>query len=104
MGHWAFRGWRRFMSAPAGERFQRQFRHSHLRNRRWRAALLVLSALLILSGLATLLVPPIPGVTLILLGAMLGARLSRRVARLCDRAELGVRRWWLLHVTARRGR
>lgn len=90
------------MSAPAGQRFERQFRRSPLRNRYWRALLLVVSVLLIVSGILTLLVPPIPGVTLILLGAMLGARLSLRAAQLCDRAELEVRRWWKAQVAKRR--
>ncbi|MDP2128007.1 MAG: hypothetical protein Q8K97_11590 [Pseudohongiella sp.] len=49
---------------------------------------------LIAVGLATLFIPPIPGITLVLLGALFWAQASERAARMGDKVELGIRKGW----------
>lgn len=88
------REWQQFHRAKPGHRFlERHQRHAMGAGLR-KTIFIATGLLLIAFGLATLFIPPIPGITLVLVGALMCAQASERAARTCDRCELGIRRGW----------
>lgn len=85
--------WRDLRKAPAGQRFRRRYerraaeRHTPIARISWSA----LAVLLILAGIIALPLPG-PGVVVIAAGLALLAQESLTVAKLCDRAELAIRK------------
>ncbi|MDO9522070.1 MAG: hypothetical protein Q7L19_17850 [Pseudohongiella sp.] len=86
--------WHQFHKASPGQRFTELHRRHAARRGLVRTILLLIGGVLIAVGLATLFIPPIPGITLVLLGALFWAQASERAARMGDKIELGIRKGW----------
>jgi hypothetical protein len=87
--------WDRFAHATPGRRFQE--RYKRMREEKgsvWkRCAFVCGGVLLSLVGLFFMAVPG-PGIPILAVGLALVAQESAVMARLLDRAELRLRRWW----------
>jgi hypothetical protein len=87
--------WDRFAHATPGKRFQE--RYQRMRQEKagvWkRCAFVCGGVLLCLVGLFFMAVPG-PGIPILALGLALVAQESAAMARLLDRVELRLRRWW----------
>ncbi len=79
-------------SAP-GRRFQERYRKRKGDSAWKRGGFVCAGVLLTLVGIFFLVVPG-PGIPVLAVGLALLAQTSARVARLLDRAELKLRRWW----------
>ncbi len=81
--------------SPPGRRFQDRYqRKQEARGSLWkRCALVCAGVVLALVGTFFLAVPG-PGIPILLVGLALIAQESAVAARLLDRAELRLRRWW----------
>jgi hypothetical protein len=81
----------KILDGKPGRRFMARYRHRRRSRNQWLHALTMAGAVaLVLLGLI-LLVTPGPGSLVLILGATLLARQSRRAAMMLDRAELRVR-------------
>jgi Putative transmembrane protein (PGPGW) len=89
------RAWDRFTTSLPGRRFQARYRHKAAsdRGRLARCAVVVAGIALTLAGIFFLVVPG-PGIPILVVGLALIAQESAIMARLLDRAELRLRRWW----------
>jgi predicted benzoate:H+ symporter BenE len=77
-----------------GRRFQDRYRKIGEKAGAWkRAAYLVAGIVLTVVGIFFLVVPG-PGIPILIVGLALLAQISATVARLLDRAEVRLRRWW----------
>jgi putative transmembrane protein PGPGW len=81
--------------SPPGRRFQERYRRKHAeKGSPWkRFGFVTAGILLTLIGVFFLAVPG-PGIPILAVGLALIAQESSRTARLLDRAELRLRRWW----------
>jgi uncharacterized membrane protein HdeD (DUF308 family) len=82
-----------FARSPPGRRFQELYERRAPRSILKRWGRLLGGVLLCLAGLV-MLVAPGPGILILLIGGALMAQESVAVARVLDRAELRIRRWW----------
>jgi Putative transmembrane protein (PGPGW) len=87
--------WDRFVHTTPGRRFQERYRRksSSDRGRLARCAIVLAGIGLTLVGLFFLAVPG-PGIPILAIGLALVAQESAMMARLLDRAEIRLRRWW----------
>jgi Putative transmembrane protein (PGPGW) len=87
--------WDRFLHALPGRRFQQRYqRKQKERGSAWkRCALVVAGIALSLAGILFMAIPG-PGIPILALGLALVAQESAVMARLLDRAEVRLRRWW----------
>ena len=87
--------WRRFAAEPSGSRFER-----HYERKRAQETGVVQRCIWILAGIFfmlagfVMLFTPGPGLLALGFGATCFAQESRRVARLCDRADVRLTRAW----------
>ena len=87
--------WHQFHKAHPGHRFaERHERHSCAGSGWRQRILLVIGVFLIVFGLATLFIPPIPGITLVVVGALMCAQASAWAAQMCDKCEMWIRKGW----------
>jgi Putative transmembrane protein (PGPGW) len=89
------RGWDRFVHSSPGRRFQERYRRmQHETGSAWRRCAFVVGGVaLALVGLFFMAVPG-PGIPILAIGLALVAQESAVLARLLDRAEIKLRRWW----------
>jgi Putative transmembrane protein (PGPGW) len=89
------RGWDRFVHSLPGRRFQERYRRmQHETASAWRRGAFVVGGVaLALVGLFFMAVPG-PGIPILAIGLALVAQESAVMARLLDRAEIRLRRWW----------
>jgi putative transmembrane protein PGPGW len=89
------RAWDRFATSLPGRRFQERYRRKagSGRGRLARCAAIIAGIALTLVGVFFLVVPG-PGIPILAIGLALVAQESAIMARLLDRAELRLRRWW----------
>ena len=87
--------WDRFVHSTPGRRFQERYRRMQERKgSAWkRCAAVCGGVLLVLVGLFFCAVPG-PGIPILAVGLALIAQESRRLARLLDKTEIRLRRWW----------
>jgi hypothetical protein len=87
--------WRRFVHSTPGRRFQERYRRmQQQKGSAWKRLLCVAGgALLALVGVFFMAVPG-PGIPIFAIGLALVAQESAVTARLLDRAEIRLRRWW----------
>ena len=87
--------WDRFVHAAPGRRFQERYqRMQEQKGSVWkRCAFICGGILLCLVGLFFMAVPG-PGIPIFAVGLALIAQESEAVARVLDRAEIRLRRWW----------
>ena len=87
--------WDRFAHATPGKRFQERYqRMQREKGSAWkRCAFVCAGIVLTLVGVFFLAVPG-PGIPILVLGLGLIAQESAVMARLLDRAEIRLRRWW----------
>jgi len=88
-------GWDRFAHTTPGRRFQERYKRkaSSGRGRLARCAAVVGGIVLTLVGIFFLAVPG-PGIPILAVGLALIAQESAVMARLLDRTEIRLRRWW----------
>jgi hypothetical protein len=79
-------------SAP-GRRFQERYRRKQSDSAWKRGGFVCVGVVLTLAGIFFLVVPG-PGIPILLVGLALLAQTSATVARLLDRSEVKLRRWW----------
>jgi hypothetical protein len=91
----SLQSWDRFAHATPGRRFQERYRRMRKeKGSVWkRCAFVCGGVLLSLVGLFFMAVPG-PGIPILAVGLALIAQESAVMARLLDRAELRLRRWW----------
>ena len=87
--------WDRFVHSLPGRRFQERYRRKSAsdRGRLARGAVILGGIGLALAGIFFLAVPG-PGIPILAIGLALIAQESAGTARLLDRAEVRLRRWW----------
>jgi hypothetical protein len=87
--------WGRFVHALPGRRFQERYRlMQREKGSAWRRCVFVCAGVVLsLVGLFFMAVPG-PGIPILAIGLALIAQESAAVARLLDRAEVRLRRWW----------
>lgn len=87
--------WDRFVHATPGRRFQERYRRmQEQKGSAWkRCAFVCVGILLALVGLFFMAVPG-PGIPIFAVGLALIAQESKTLARLLDKAEVRLRRWW----------
>ena len=89
------RGWDRFVHSLPGRRFQARYRRMQRdKGSMWKRCAFVCAGIaLALVGLFFMAVPG-PGIPILAIGLALVAQESAVLARLLDRAEVKLRRWW----------
>jgi len=89
------RSWDRFVHTTPGRRFQERYRRmQHEKGSAWKRCAFVLAGIaLSVVGLFFMAVPG-PGIPILAVGLALIAQESATLARLLDRAEVRLRRWW----------
>ena len=89
------RGWDRFIQSLPGRRFQERYRRmQHDQGGLWRRCAFVCGGIaLALVGLFFMAFPG-PGIPILAIGLALIAQESAMMARLLDRAEIRLWRWW----------
>jgi hypothetical protein len=89
------RAWDRFATSLPGRRFQERYRRKQKeQGSAWkRCAFICAGIALSLIGILFLAIPG-PGIPILAIGLALVAQESAVMARLLDRAELRLRRWW----------
>src|SRR5262245_6187595 len=87
--------WDRFVHTTPGRRFQERYRRKSAtdRGRLLRCAVILAGVALAAAGIVFLVVPG-PGIPILAAGLALIAQESAVVARLLDRTEIRLRRWW----------
>ena len=87
--------WDRFVHSEPGQRFQERYRRMQQeKGSAWKRCAIVCGGILLcLVGLFFMAVPG-PGIPIFAVGLALIAQESAAIARLLDRAELRLRRWW----------
>lgn len=87
--------WDRFVHSTPGRRFRERYRRMQEdKGSAWkRCALVCGGVLLVLVGLFFCAVPG-PGIPILAAGLALIAQESKSLARLLDKAEIRLRRWW----------
>jgi hypothetical protein len=87
--------WDRFVHARPGRRFQARYRRMQERKgSAWKRGAFVCGGILfVVVGLFFMAVPG-PGIPILAVGLALVAQESAVMARLLDKAELRLRRWW----------
>ena len=89
------RAWNRFVHAKPGRRFRERYRRmQEEKGSAWKRCAFVCGGVLVcLVGLFFMAVPG-PGIPIFAVGLALIAQESAVMARLLDRAEIRLRRWW----------
>jgi hypothetical protein len=89
------RSWDRFVHATPGRRFQERYqRMQEKKGGAWKRGAFVCGGILLaLVGLFFMAVPG-PGIPILAVGLALIAQESKILARLLDKAEVRLRRWW----------
>jgi hypothetical protein len=87
--------WDRFVHATPGRRFQERYRRmQEQKGSAWKRCAFVCGGILLaLVGLFFMAVPG-PGIPILAVGLALVAQESKTLARLLDKAEIRLRRWW----------
>ena len=87
--------WDRFVHALPGRRFRERYRRKQQeQGSAWkRCAFVIAGIALSLVGILFMAIPG-PGIPILALGLALVAQESAVMARLLDRAEVRLRRWW----------
>lgn len=87
--------WDRFVHSTPGQRFQERYRRrQQQKGSAWKRCAFVGGGILLsLAGIFFLAVPG-PGLLILAAGLALVAQESAVMARLLDRAEVRLRRWW----------